>query len=106
VGTLLHKGDTVRLTVAKARPKVPDVTTQTLDDATKTLTDAGYRVRTRDQAVTDPAQDGVVVRQFPPAGTRRSTGATITLVIGRASATPTPTPSPSPTETPTETPAP
>jgi serine/threonine-protein kinase len=105
-GTLLHKGDTVHLTVAKARPKVPDVTTQTLDDATTTLTDAGYKVRTRDQPVTDPAQDGVVQRQFPPAGTPRSTGATITLVVGRASATPTPTPSPSPTETATGTPAP
>ena len=27
-GTLLHKGDTVKLTVAKARPRSPDVSTQ------------------------------------------------------------------------------
>jgi serine/threonine-protein kinase len=107
-GTLLHKGDTVKLTVAKARPQVPDVSTQhpSLEDATQTLTDAGYKVRTRDQAVTDPAQDGLVIRQFPPPGTQRSTGATITLVVGRASATPTPTPTPSPTPTPTPTPSP
>jgi serine/threonine-protein kinase len=107
-GTPLHKGDTVHLTVAKARPQVPDVssTHPTLDDATKTLTDAGFQVRTRDQAVTDPAQDGLVIRQYPPAGTRRSTGATITLVVGRASATPTPSPTPSPTETATATPTP
>jgi serine/threonine-protein kinase len=107
-GTPLHKGDTVKLTVAKARPKVPDVssTHPTLDDATKTLTDAGFQVRTRDQAVTDPTQDGLVIRQFPPAGTRRSTGATITLVVGRASATPTPTPTPSPSPSPSPTPTP
>jgi eukaryotic-like serine/threonine-protein kinase len=108
VGTVLHKGDTVQLTVAKARPKVPDVSTAhpSLEDASQTLTDAGYKVRTRDQAVTDPAQDGLVIRQFPPPGTRRSTGATITLVVGRAAATPTPTPSPSPTDTPTPSPTP
>jgi serine/threonine-protein kinase len=107
-GTPLHKGDTVHLTVAKARPQVPDVSTQhpTLDEATQTLTAAGYKVRTRDQPVTDPAQDGLVIRQFPPPGTPRSTGATITLVVGRLNATPTPSPTPSPTETPTETPSP
>jgi beta-lactam-binding protein with PASTA domain len=105
-GTLLHKGDTVHLTVAKARPQVPDVSTQhpAVDDATTTLTDAGFKVRTRDQP--SDQYDGLVIRQFPPPGTPRSTGATITLVVGKATPTPTPTPSPSPTPSPTATPTP
>jgi serine/threonine-protein kinase len=106
-GTELRRGDTVSLTIAKARPQVPDVSTQhpTLDDATKTLTDAGFKVRTREQA-SDAVPEGSVVRQFPEPGTQRSTGATITLVVSTGAATPTPTPSPTDTATPTETPTP
>jgi serine/threonine-protein kinase len=104
-GTTLRRGDTVHLTVAKARPQVPDVSTQhpSLDDATKTLTDAGFKVRTREQAST-AVPEGSVVRQFPEPGTQRSTGATVTLVVSTGAATtPTPTPSPTDTATPTET---
>jgi serine/threonine-protein kinase len=92
-GTTVKKGATVKLTVAKEKPKVPDVQTDhpTLEDARQTLEQAGYKVRTRDQATT-PDLDGLVVRQFPEPGTPRSTGATITLVIGNSEATPTPTP--------------
>jgi serine/threonine-protein kinase len=101
---VLHKGDKVTLTIAKARPKVPDVSSQhpTLEQATQTLTDAGYKVRTRQQP--SDQFDGRVIRQFPPPGTRRSTGATVTLVVGKASATPTPTPTPTPSPSPTDTP--
>jgi serine/threonine-protein kinase len=100
-GTTVDKGATVKLTVAKERPKVPDVSTDnpTLEDATATLEKAGYKVRTRDQAAPTPDLEGHVLRQFPEPGTTRSTGATITLVVGTAQATPTPTPTE--TETPT-----
>src|SRR4051794_21600242 len=92
-GTKVGKGATVKLTVAKEKPKVPDVTTDnpTLEDARQTLEEAGYKVRTRDQAPPTPDLEGHVLRQFPEAGTPRSSGATITLVIGSAAATPTPT---------------
>jgi serine/threonine-protein kinase len=98
-GTTVDKGATVKLTVARERPQVPDVSTDnpTLEDATATLEKAGYKVRTRDQAAPTPDLEGHVLRQFPEPGTPRSTGATITLVVGSAQATPTPTP----TETPT-----
>ncbi len=106
-GTTVRRGDTVSLTIAKARPQVPDVSTQhpPLDDATKTLTDAGFKVRTRQQP-SDAVPEGSVVRQFPEPGTQRSTGATITLVVSTGAATPTPTPSPTETATPTATPTP
>jgi beta-lactam-binding protein with PASTA domain len=106
-GTTLQRGDTVRLTIAKARPQVPDVSTShpTEDDATKTLTDAGFKVRTRQQASTS-VPEGSVVRQFPEPGTQRSTGATVTLVVSTGAGTPTPTPSPTDTPTPSETPTP
>jgi beta-lactam-binding protein with PASTA domain len=102
-GTKVDKGATVKLTVAKERPAVPDVTTgnPTLQDAEGTLNQAGYKTRTRDQAAPTPDLEGHVLRQFPEAGTRRSTGATITLVVGT---TATPTPTPTDTATPEVTP--
>ena len=45
-GTSVEKGGAVKLTVAKERPQVPDVTTDnpTIEEATQTLEDAGYKV--------------------------------------------------------------
>jgi beta-lactam-binding protein with PASTA domain len=99
-GTTVEKGSAVKLTVAKQRPEVPDVSTQnpTVEEATKTLEDAGFKVQTRDRAG-DPALAGKVVGQSPPAGTRRSTGATVVLFVV-PTATPTPTPTPTATPTP------
>ena len=54
--TVVDKGATVSLTVAKERPAVPDVTTgnPSVADATKTLEDAGYKVDVRDDANAPP----------------------------------------------------
>jgi serine/threonine-protein kinase len=95
-GTRVERGATVRLTVAKERPEVPDVTGATVEEATSTLEQAGFKVQTRDRE--DPGQVGLVVDQNPDAGQRRSTGATITIFVGTdaAAATPTPTPTPVP----------
>ena len=51
-GTSVEKGAAVKLTVAKARPEVPDVTTgnPTVEEATQTLEDAGYKVDDRRSA--------------------------------------------------------
>lgn len=94
-GTRVDRGATVQLTVAKERPEVPDVITNTPEEATAALQQAGYRVQTRERQVTDPAQVGTVIDQSPDPGTRRSSGATITIVIGTP-AQPTPTPTPTP----------
>jgi serine/threonine-protein kinase len=94
-GTRVDRGATVRLTVAKERPEVPDVTGSTAEEATATLEQAGFKVQTRERD--DPTQVGNVVDQNPDAGTRRSTGATITIFVGRDPGAATPTPSPTPT---------
>jgi serine/threonine-protein kinase len=107
-GTTVDKGATVNLTVAKARPEVPDVTTDhpTEADATATLEQAGFKVQVRTRP--DPANVGRVSDQSPAAGTPRSSGATVTIYLGSDSgggaATPTPSPSPSPSPTPTPSP--
>jgi serine/threonine-protein kinase len=96
-GTTVKPGGTVQLTVAKARPTVPDVTGATVEEATQTLEDTGYKVKTTERD--DPANVGRVIGQSPAPNTPRSTGGTVTIAIGRdpaAAQTPTPTPSPTP----------
>jgi beta-lactam-binding protein with PASTA domain len=97
-GASVTKGTAVTLTVAKA-VTIPDVVDQSEEDATNTLEDAGFDVRVRDQTVTDPAQDGIVLDQSPAADEQRRKGSRVTIVVGRA-ATATPSPSASPTATP------
>ena len=77
-GTSVEKGAAVKLTVAKARPEVPDVTTgnPTVEEATQTLEEAGFKVATDPRP--DPALAGRVIDQRPEAGTPRSTGGTVT----------------------------
>jgi serine/threonine-protein kinase len=89
-GTSVDKGATVKLTVAKARPEVPDVTTThpTEEEATATLQKAGFKVQVRTRP--DPANVDRVSDQSPAAGTRRSSGATVTIYLGSGPATPTP----------------
>jgi serine/threonine-protein kinase len=96
-GTRVDKGVAVKLTVAKERPEVPDVTTNhpTEQEATAILQQAGFKVQVRTRP--DPANVGRVSDQSPAAGTRRSTGATVTIFLGsNAAATPTPSPTPTP----------
>jgi serine/threonine-protein kinase len=94
-GTSVDRGAAVQVTVAKERPQIPDVTTgnPTVEEATQTLEDAGYKVVTEERP--DPALPGRVLDQRPDPGTRRSTGGTVTLVVGAGEPTaPTPTPTP------------
>ncbi len=92
-GETVDKGSAVDLTVAQATP-IPDVVEMSEDEAQSALEDAGFEVRVRDQAVTDEAQDGVVLDQSPAAEEERSQGSTVTIVVGRLEAEATPTPSP------------
>ncbi len=96
-GATVDKGATVNITVAKPRPKVPDVTTGNppADQARKTLEDAGYKVKVVERP--SPGLEGRVIGQNPAAGEPRSTGATVTIAVGQGGpAPPTPTPSPAP----------
>ena len=54
------------LTVAKARPEVPDVTGSTEEEATATLEQAGFKVQTRERE--DPTQVGRRRRPGPGSG--------------------------------------
>jgi serine/threonine-protein kinase len=101
-GAKLRPGDTITLSVAKA-VDVPDVVDQPEAQATKTLRDAGLGVRVRDVDTSDPTKDGVVLDQNPAAGEQRKRGATVTIQVGRLTASPTPTPTSTPTPTPTAT---
>jgi eukaryotic-like serine/threonine-protein kinase len=96
-GEQVARGGAVDLVIARAVP-VPDVVDSTEEEATATLEDAGFEVRVREQTVTDPAQDGVVLDQSPAADEERRQGARVTIVVGRleAAATPTPTPTATP----------
>jgi eukaryotic-like serine/threonine-protein kinase len=69
--------------VAKERPTIPDVTTgnPTIEEATQTLEEAGYKVKTTDRPSADPNLVGRVIGQSPEAGTPRSTGGTVTIAV-------------------------
>jgi eukaryotic-like serine/threonine-protein kinase len=84
-GSSLARGGTVTLFVSKG-PKqttIPDVTSQDEDSATQTLEGSGFSVDVQDQDVTDPAQDGIVLSQDPPGGTKAKPGTTVTILVGR-----------------------
>jgi serine/threonine-protein kinase len=100
-GASVDKGAAVKLTVAIQRPEVPDVTTNhpTEEEATAILQKAGFKVQVRTRP--DPANVGHVSDQSPAAGTRRSSGATVTIYLGSDSGAVAPTPTASPTPTPT-----
>jgi serine/threonine-protein kinase len=95
-GESVDRGEAVDLVVARGVP-VPDVVDSTEEEATATLEDAGFEVRVREQTVTDPAQDGVVLEQSPAPDEERRQGSRVTIVVGRAEAAATPTPTPTAT---------
>ena len=95
-GEQVDRDSAVDLTVA-APVAIPDVVDLTEEEAQAELEDAGFEVRVQEQEVTDPAQDGVVLDQTPPADEERRQGSRVTIVVGRLpEATPTPTPTPVP----------
>lgn len=73
----------ITTTATQTRASVPDV--EGLDEATaiSTVEGAGLRTRVVDRAVTDPAQDGVVLRQIPQAGAMATRDSTVTITVGR-----------------------
>jgi beta-lactam-binding protein with PASTA domain len=91
-GEQVDKGDAVDLTVAQATP-IPDVVDLTEEEAQAELEEAGFEVTVRDEAITDPADEGIVLDQTPAAGEERRQGSRVTIVVGRAAAA-TATPSP------------
>jgi beta-lactam-binding protein with PASTA domain/predicted Ser/Thr protein kinase len=84
-GGSLARGGTVTLFVSKG-PKestIPDVESLDEASATETLEQSGFTVDVQEQDTTDPFQDGVVLTQDPPGGTRAKPGTTVQIVVGR-----------------------
>ena len=92
-GGTLKRGQTVTFTVSLGnQAQVPDVSSQSVNDATTTLEAKGFHVVVSPQTVPGSV-DGQVAAQDPPANAVVAKGATVTL-------TQTAVPEPSPTPTP------
>jgi eukaryotic-like serine/threonine-protein kinase len=84
-GTSAPRGSNVRITVSGG-PRVrtvPAVVGETEAAARRILRDAGFTVRALDRAVTDPAQEGIVVEQDPRARTRVQGTTEVLIYVGR-----------------------
>jgi eukaryotic-like serine/threonine-protein kinase len=99
-GSRLPRGKTVKLTVSSgpAQAVVPNVIGQSEDAAIASLQARGFNVRRRFQDTDQQSQDGEVIDQTPPAGTRFDQGETVTITVGRF-VEPTTTTSSTPTTT-------
>ncbi|MFJ6567026.1 Stk1 family PASTA domain-containing Ser/Thr kinase [Streptomyces sp. NPDC091292] len=77
-------GSAVAITVSKGAPvDVPDVTGESVDDATEELTDAGLKVEIATEQVTSEFDAGEVARQSPGADSQAAEGDTITLTVSK-----------------------
>lgn len=80
----VDKGSEVTLTISKGPDlsSVPGVTGLTQAEATGQIQAEGLKVQTKALTVTDQAQNGLVVRQRPQAGTQLKKGRTVVIYIG------------------------
>jgi serine/threonine-protein kinase len=94
-------GSTVNLVIAQAVPmvKVPTVTGDSPATATKTLKAAGFAVTQTTQNTTDPTQDKKVISEKPSGGSKAKQGATVTIVVGKYTASTGTTSTPTSTNT-------
>jgi serine/threonine-protein kinase len=83
-GTSAAPGSTVNIVVAQAPKKVsvPSVVGEKAAAAANQLTGAGFKVVRQKQNVTDPTQNGQVIKQTPAGGKKVAPGGTVTIVVG------------------------
>jgi serine/threonine-protein kinase len=83
-GTSAAPGSTVNIVVAQAPKKVsvPSVVGEKAAAAANQLTGAGFKVVRQKQNVTDPTQNGQVIKQSPAGGKKVAPGGTVTIVVG------------------------
>ncbi len=83
-GSVRRAGSAVALTVSKGRPvDIPDVSGESLTDATADLTDAGLKVQVSPHRVTAPFDAGKVAAQSPGKDAQAAEGDTITLTLSK-----------------------
>ena len=85
-GTQVKRGQTVRLLVSSGPPiiEVPDVTGQSQDDATQTLTNASFKVAVR-QEISDDVDPGTVIAQQPAGDDHAAKFSTVTITVAQGS---------------------
>ncbi|MFI9294966.1 Stk1 family PASTA domain-containing Ser/Thr kinase [Streptomyces gardneri] len=83
-GTERRPDSAVALVVSKGAPiDVPDVTAETVADATATLQEAGLTVRVAPERINSPEDAGTVAAQSLAQGSRAAEGDTITLTVSK-----------------------
>ncbi len=75
------RGAVVRIDVSDG-VDVPDVAGEDEATATQRLEQAGFTVRVITQDTSDPAEDGIVLTQSPPAGDRLAAAGRVTITVG------------------------
>jgi serine/threonine-protein kinase len=78
-GERLAKNQPVSLTFALAAPKVPDVVGKKVEEATKLLEEAGYKVKVGDAVASDKHEAGLVAAQEPASDSTLKPKETVTL---------------------------
>jgi eukaryotic-like serine/threonine-protein kinase len=81
-GKRVGRGSQVTIFASTGAITVPDVTGQARKSAVTALKRAGFTVAVTEENTTDPAQDGRVISEFPPAGSRGQRGDTVTISVG------------------------
>ncbi len=81
-GKRVSRGAQVTIFASTGAITVPNVIGQTRKAAVTALKKAGFVPAVTDQNTTDPTKIGVVISEFPPAGSRGQRGDTVTIAVG------------------------
>jgi beta-lactam-binding protein with PASTA domain/tRNA A-37 threonylcarbamoyl transferase component Bud32 len=83
-GTSVDRGTTVTITVSTGRRQVdvPNVVGLDPSAAARQIRDAGLEPLRRERAVSDPAEDRVVIEQRPAAGVELEEGRGVVIIVG------------------------
>jgi beta-lactam-binding protein with PASTA domain/predicted Ser/Thr protein kinase len=81
-GKRVGRGSQVTIFASTGAITVPDVTGQDRKSAVTALKRAGFTVAVTEENTTDPPQDGRVISEFPPGGSRGQRGDTVTISVG------------------------
>ncbi|GII95855.1 Stk1 family PASTA domain-containing Ser/Thr kinase [Sinosporangium siamense] len=101
-GEKVDKKSSVRIYIPQAAIDLPDVTSQEVGDAQRTLRGAGFKVKVV-REYSDSVTEGHVISQTPQGGSKQRGGITVTLVVSNGPPTPQPPPveeEPPPSDTP------
>lgn len=83
-GTERHPDSAIAMVVSKgSRVEVPDVTGESVPDATSELAEAGFTVKVAPGRVTSPEEAGSVARQSAAEGAQLAKGDTVTLIVSK-----------------------